>query len=44
METLQRQEILNRPVVVLDILNRIWTLLNILNIDWACTEQILNNT
>jgi hypothetical protein len=31
---LQSQEILNRPVCVLDILNRVWTLLKILNIDW----------
>jgi hypothetical protein len=33
----QSQEILNRPVFVLDILSRVWTF-------WTCTEQILNIT
>ena len=34
-QALQSQEILNRPVFVLDILNRVWALLKILNIFWT---------
>jgi len=40
-QSLQSQEILNRPVFVLDILNRVWTLLKILNRFWTLFK-ILN--
>jgi hypothetical protein len=40
LPSLQSQEILNRPVFVLEILNRVWTLLKILN----RSEQSLNIT
>jgi hypothetical protein len=44
LHSLQSQEILNRPVFVLEILNRVWTLLKILKKSEQSenSEQILN--